>query len=50
MQWVAKSSLEPMPQEGKAGWRVMDGDGKAVEEEVADMPVRKKETGAPLLL
>jgi len=39
---VAKSSLDPMVQEGKAGWRVRNGAGKAVEEEIADMPVKKR--------
>ena len=39
---MAKSSLEPVAQEGKAGWRVRSGAGEAVEEEVADTPVRKR--------
>lgn len=46
---MAKYSLDPMVHEGKAGWRVRDGAGKAVEEEVADMPVRKRKK-PPLLL
>lgn len=42
VQWVAKSSVKSVVQEGKAGWRVRDGAGKAVEDEVADVPVRKR--------
>lgn len=39
---MAKSSVKSVVQEGKAGWRVRDGAGKAVEDEVADVPVRKR--------